>query len=325
MTRYGSPDWNGAVEALRQARSITIACHINPDGDALGSLLAATLGLGSLGKKVYPTWPAQPPQIPPGYSFLPGIDEVVAPEGIPETEAYLALDCGAGDRLGILEDRFRSAPVSVNIDHHPGNDGFAKFNLVVESASSTAELVTRLLQDLDVDITRDIAICLYTGVVTDTGNFQYANASPDTLRLAADLLDRDVPKTEIAQHVYQTAPFGFLQLAGRVLVRARLLAEERFVYSTVTHDDLRATGVKMEETDSLIDLLRSTRDADVAAIFKEQGDGSFRVSMRSKRGIHVGEIARANGGGGHDLAAGFTTSDVDAAVTDIADRLRTNG
>lgn len=322
MSRFELPDWDGAVDALASARSVAIACHVNPDGDALGSLFGASLGLRSLGKQTWATWPASPIEIPPGYTFLPGSDALVAPVDLPEAEAYLALDCGAGDRLGVVEDKFRGAPVSINVDHHPGNDRFAKFNLVVEGASSTAELVTRLLQDLEVRIDRDIAICLYTGIVTDTGNFQYSNASPQTLRLAADLLDFDVPKTEIAQHVYGTAPYGFLRLAGRVLDRAELKVDERFIYSIVTREDLKAAEVQMEETDGLIDLLRSTRDADVAAIFKEQADGRFRVSMRAKVGGNVGAIARANGGGGHDLAAGFTTTDVESAVADIAARLR---
>lgn len=322
MSRYGLADWDAAVDALVSADSIAVACHVNPDGDALGSLFAASLGLRSLGKKTWATWPASPIEVPPGYTFLPGVDALVAPEDLPEAAAYLALDCGAGDRLGALEEAFRGAPVSINIDHHPGNDRFAKFNLVVEGASSTAELTTRFLQDLGVQIDREIAICIYTGIVTDTGNFQYTNASPETLRLAADLLEFGVPKTEISQQVYGTAPYGFLRLAGRVLDRTELKEEERFIYSTVMRSDLRATGVQMEETDGLIDLLRSTRDADVVAIFKEQGDGTYRVSMRSKVGRNVGAIARANGGGGHDLAAGFTTTDVPRAVADIAARLR---
>lgn len=321
MARFGVPDWDGAVEALASADSIAIACHVNPDGDALGSLLGFSLGMRSLGKSTAATWPTDVIEMPPGYGFLPGRDALVLPSELPEADIYVALDCGAGDRLGMLEDTFRGAAVSVNVDHHPGNDGFAKFNLVVDSASSTAELVTRLLQDLDVEIDRDIAMCLYTGVVTDTGNFQYANAKPDTLRLAADLLDLGVPKTEIAEHVYGTAPFDFLHLAGRVLERAELIRDKRFIYSVVTRADLESTGVRMEETDALIDLLRSTRDADVTALFKEQAAGGFRVSLRAKLGHNVGEIARANGGGGHDLAAGFTTEKVEDAVADISGRL----
>jgi bifunctional oligoribonuclease and PAP phosphatase NrnA len=323
MTRYDAKDWDATVDALRDADSVVIACHVNPDGDALGSLFAASLGLMKLNKKTFPTWGATPPEIPPGYEFLPGSDELVSPEEVPEPSVFLALDCGAIDRLGEhLIDDAKRAPVTINIDHHPGNDDFGDLNVVVPTASSTSELVFRLLQDLGVEVDRDIATNLYTGVFTDTGSFQYSNSTPDTLRMAAELLEFGVPKTEIAQHVFETAPFGYLQLLARVLSNARLLADERFIYSSITHEDLRASDVLMEETDKVIDVLRSTRDAEVAAIFKEQGDGNFRASLRSKGEVSVGEIARARGGGGHELAAGFTTGDVDATVKEIAEGLK---
>jgi phosphoesterase RecJ-like protein len=321
MTRAEIPGLDAAVAAIRSAGRITVACHVNPDGDALGSLFGATLGLRKMGKEAAPTWAATPPEVPPGYTFLPGANLLVHPDELPQSDLFLALDCGAANRLGDLEDAAKAAGVSVNIDHHPGNDGFATHNVVVTTASSTAELVAYLLADLGIEMDHDIATCLYTGIVTDTGNFQYTNARPATLRLAADLLEYDVDKEHIAQQVYQTAPFGLLALMGRVLGRAKLFETERFVYSIVTHDDLRATGVVMEETDKLIDVLRSTRDADVVAIFKEQGDGGYRVSMRSKAPISVGAIARERGGGGHDLAAGFETTDIDATVAGIVDEL----
>lgn len=317
MTITKPDGWSDAIEALRRAEKINVACHVNPDGDALGSLFGSGLALKKMGKDVALSWAATPPEVPFGYTFLPGRDLLVPPDELPDADLFLALDCGAADRLGELEDRAAAAETSINIDHHPGNDDFGTINLVVTTASSTAELVALLLEDLGVEMDRDIATCLYTGIFTDTGSFQYTNSTPDTLRLAASLLEHDVPKSAIAQEVFETSPFGYLQLVAAVLGRARLFEKERFIYSTVTHDDLRPTGVLMEETDKLIDLLRSTRDADVAAIFKEQGDGSFRVSLRSKGPASVGAIARAHGGGGHDLAAGFTTEDIDATVKTI--------
>jgi phosphoesterase RecJ-like protein len=310
------------VEALRTADSVVIACHVNPDGDALGSLLGASLGLKKLGKKTYPTWGATPPELPYGYRFLPGGDDIVDVDDLPDTKVFLAVDCGARDRLGeLVEPHAAKAEVLINIDHHPGNDLFGHLNVDITTVSSTAELIAKLLEDLGVEMDAEIATCLYTGIFTDTGSFQYSNSNPDTLRIAADLLEYDVPKTEIAQQVFETAPFGYLQLVARVLSRAKLFEEQRFIYSTVTHEDLRTTGVPMEETDKLIDLLRSTRDADVAAIFKEQGDGRFRVSLRSKGPVSVGAIARARNGGGHELAAGFTAENVDGVVQEIVEEL----
>ncbi|MFN2489933.1 MAG: bifunctional oligoribonuclease/PAP phosphatase NrnA [Actinomycetota bacterium] len=318
--RYEVEDWDRALEALRRADAITIACHVNPDGDALGSLLGASLGLRKLGKATYPTWGDAALKVPAGYSFLPDLDSLVEVERLPQTATFLALDCGAADRLGALEETARRAETVINVDHHPGNDDFGTSNLVVTTASSTAELVTLLLGDLGVELDRDIATCLYTGIVTDTGRFQYANSSPATLRMAADLLAYGVPAPEIAQEVFESSPYGYLKLVGRVLERAHLFEAERLVYSWVTLDDLAASGVALNETEKLIDLVRSTRDADVAVMFKQQAPGSYRVSMRSK-GPSVGAIARARGGGGHELAAGFETDDVDAAVEAIREAL----
>ncbi|MGH2787994.1 MAG: DHH family phosphoesterase [Actinomycetota bacterium] len=320
--RYDIADWDETLRILRDADEVVCATHINPDGDAIGTVLAASLGLQQLGKKTYPTWGESPLVIPFNYSLLPAADTFVEPADVPETPVFLALDCGAADRLGGLETRATAADCLINVDHHAGNDGFGKLNIVVTSASSTAELMTRLLQDLDVDIDSEIATCLYAGIVTDTGRFQYANSSPDVLRLAADLIERGVDWVEVAHQVFESAPFGYLKLLGRVLERAVLHEEEGFVYSWLTRRDLVETAVAMDETDKLIDAVRTTRSAEIAAMFKEQRDGSYRASLRSKGPRSVGAIARAQGGGGHELAAGFTAPSVDEAVEIVLSALR---
>ncbi len=312
-----NPDWAPVVAALRDADQVGLACHVNPDGDALGSLLALALGLRKAGKTAYASWGSKPATVPPSYRFLPGIDTIVQPADLPATPVFVALDCGAGDRLGDLEAKAHEAVTLINIDHHPGNDEFGHINVVVTTASSTAELVAALIREMDIEMDTAIATCLYTGVVTDTGRFQYSNSTPDTLRLAADLLELDVPASEIALEVFESAPFGYMKLLGRMLDRANLAPDEGFVYSWITLADLEETGVGMDETEKLIDILRGTRDAVVAAMFKEQSDGRYRVSMRSKGSVKVNTIAQARGGGGHDLAAGFTAPDVEKTATEI--------
>jgi bifunctional oligoribonuclease and PAP phosphatase NrnA len=316
-----APDWEKVVAALAAAGTVTVATHINPDGDAIGSLLGASLGLRAVGKATLASWGDRPAKVPEAYAFLPASNSVVQPEEVPATDVFLALDCGGADRLGDLEPTAAAAGCSINIDHHPGNDLFGTLNVVVEDASSTAEIVVRLLEDLGAPIDRDIATCLYTGIVTDTGRFQYANATPEVLVLAAGLLRKGVDAPRIAQEVFESAPFNSLKLTGIVLERARLDEDMGFVYSWLTLDDLNATGVEAEETDKLIDSVRATRAADVAAMFKERPDGTYRVSLRSKGPRSVGVIARANGGGGHELAAGFTVSDVATGVKLILDGL----
>jgi phosphoesterase RecJ-like protein len=314
-------DWDDAVATLRTAKKVALGSHVNPDGDALGSLLGASLGLRKLGVDTLASWGERPLHVPAGYAFLPGVETLVEPEELPPSDVFVALDCGARDRLGELEGLAARSAHLINIDHHPGNDNFGTLNIVAPTASSTAELVTLLLQDLGVELDRSIATCLYVGLVTDTGRFQYANSSPATLRMAAELLGHGVPATDIAREVFESAPFGYLKLVGRVLERAELVAEERFVYSYVCARDLDDTGVALNETDKLIDLVRATRDADVAALFKEQPSGGYRVSLRSK-GPSVGAIARAKGGGGHELAAGFSAADVGETVAEITAALR---
>ena len=322
MTRFELEDWDAALEVLRDADEVVLACHVNPDGDALGSLLAASLGLRQLGKKTYPTWGTPGLTVPNSYAFLPGSESIVDPQDLPLVKTFVALDCGAADRLGELEKYGKDAEVLVNVDHHPGNEDYGTQNLVKTTVSSTAELVARLLQDLGVELDNDIATCLYTGVVTDTGRFQFSNSSPDTLRLAADLLELGVDAQAVAQEVFESSPFNFLKLTGRVLDRATLIEEDSFVYSWFTRQDLKDTGVAVDETEKLIDLVRQTGAATVAAMFKETGDGQFRVSLRSKGPTSVGAIARELGGGGHELAAGITVKSVEKGVEDIRRLLR---
>jgi bifunctional oligoribonuclease and PAP phosphatase NrnA len=322
MTRYDNLDWDAAVDGIRNAESVVLACHVNPDGDALGSLLGMSLALRALGKSTYPTWGSEPVVPPPSLMFMPGADSLIQPSELPdEFDLFVALDCGAAHRLGDIEKLAADSDPLINVDHHPGNDEFGTLNVVVDFASSTSEIVAFLLKDAGATFDHDIATCLYTGVVTDTGRFQYGNSSPETLRLAADLLSYGVQAPKIALEVFESAPFTYLKLLGRVLERATLFEEQRFVYSWITRKDLKETGVGADETDLLIDAVRATRDADVAAIFKEQKDGDFRVSLRSKGPVSVGEIARAHHGGGHELAAGYTSPDIEGAVRSILKHL----
>ena len=320
--RWDVADWDATVDALRSADQVTLACHVNPDGDALGSLLATHLGLKKMNVRSTPTWGSTPAKVPFAYTWIPGAQDLVQPADAPVSPVFLALDCGAADRLGDLEGPARAAERLINVDHHPGNEDFGHLNVVVPDASSTAELVAALLQDLGVELDRDIATCLYTGIVTDTGRFQYANSRPSTLRLAADLLEYGVPAPDIAQEVFESSPFAYLKLVGHVLERAVLHPQASFVYSWITRSDLEESGIDRDETEKVIDLVRSTRDADVAAIFKEQEDGRWRVSMRSKGDVSVGALARARGGGGHELAAGFTAPDLEGTVASLLDDLQ---
>lgn len=293
-----------AVELIDDADSIAIACHLSPDGDALGSVLALGLALKDRGIPLQVGWDDDPIALPDQYAFLPGGDLLVPASGFRPADLALAVDCASADRLGRLRERFEKSGTLVNIDHHVSNTKFGALNIVDEQSSS-AEIVVQLLARLGAEITTDIATCLYTGLVTDTGQFAYASVSPRSHATAGFLIQRGIRVDEIAQRLYESYPFPYLKILGRVLERATLESDPDFVLSHLTQSDLTECGVTMDDTDDVIDTLRATRDHDVTVLLKELADGRWKGSFRSKGATDVGAVATALGGGGHRLAAGF--------------------
>ena len=292
--------WSRAVEALHAAQQVSVACHVFPDGDALGSMIGVGLYLRRLGKQVWMGWGSTSLRVPSQYGFLPGLDTLGgdAPE-VPEV--FLAVDCAQAGRLELLQPRFAAARTSIDLDHHATNDGFGDINLVEPGAASSAELAYQLVKRMGGVPTAEEATCFYTGIVTDTGRFMYSSTSPDTLRAAAELRDRGVDHTLVNQEIFESAPFGYLRTLGLVLSRAKL--ENRLVWSWLTLPDLQ--GTRLDEAEDMINLLRAVREAEVAALIKEIEPGKFKVSMRSRNDVDVAQIAFALGGGGHAKAAGF--------------------
>ncbi|MGI8517334.1 MAG: DHH family phosphoesterase [Acidimicrobiia bacterium] len=310
-----------AVAALKAAERIAMACHIGPDGDALGSMLALALAAQTEGKEVQPSY--GPPFEPaPAYRFLP--TELLVPPGEvdPEPDLMVTFDCGTPDRLGDLATNAKAAKRLIVVDHHvAGSEVFGDLNLIDAAASSTAELTFHLLRAAEWKIDQRVATCLLTGIVTDTGRFQYSNTSPETLRVAAQLVELGASPVTIGQHVYEEEAFGFLGAAGAVMQRAVLVPERNLVWSVLFQADLTANALTLTDTDSLIDLVRLPIEAGAALLLKEHGPGLFKGSLRSRGLIDVGSVAAALGGGGHHNAAGFTfngtAEDAVAAVVDL--------
>jgi phosphoesterase RecJ-like protein len=294
-----------AVEIIDGADSIAVACHLSPDGDALGSLLAVGLALKDRGIPLQIGWDDDPIALPAQYDFLPGGDLLLPASGFRPADVALAIDCASADRLGSLRERFEKSGTLVNLDHHASNTKFGALNIVDEHSASSAEIVVQLLARMGAEITPDIATCLYTGLVTDTGQFAYASVSPRSHATAGFLIQRGIRVDEIAQRLYESYPFVYLKILGRVLERATMERDPDFVLSHLTQADLKEVGVTMDDTDDVIDTLRATRDCDVTVILKELEDGRWKGSFRSKGDTDVGAIATALGGGGHRLAAGF--------------------
>ncbi|HEX2850779.1 MAG TPA: bifunctional oligoribonuclease/PAP phosphatase NrnA [Acidimicrobiales bacterium] len=307
-------DFEHAVEVIRGASSLALACHVNPDGDALGSMLALHHLCRANGLESVASW-SEPFAVPPQYTFLPGLDLPVRPSEFPvEPDVMITFDCGALDRLGDLEAPARAARELIVLDHHASNLRFGSINVVEPEAAATAVVVRELAERLGWGLTRDAALCLYTGLVTDTGRFQYANTTPAVFEFARELASFDLPIEDITRQLFEMHRFPYMKMLGACLSRAELDPELHFVATWITNFDLDGFRVDLDECEGLIDLVRRTAEADVACVCKETDEG-VRVSLRSVNpGIDVGEIATRLGGGGHRYAAGFVAA---YPVTDV--------
>jgi phosphoesterase RecJ-like protein len=315
-------DWQAAVDAVGEAEVAVISCHVHPDGDALGSALALHRALANAGREALVSF-SEPFVVARHYRFLDGLDQLVAPDKVPlDADLFLCFDAGSLDRLGTLVDAFQGAARTVVVDHHASNTRFGDVNLIDAASPASAVLCRELLRRLELPLDTDIATALYTGLVTDTGRFQYQATSPDTHLLAAELLAAGVHQYEVAKAVFETNDIGYLRLVADALGRIAQVPEASLVWTTVTLADLATHGVEMDETEGLIDLVRTDGSSDVAAVLKQQPDGDWKVSLRSKGATDVGRLATGLGGGGHKFAAGFTTGlAADAAVAALVAEL----
>jgi len=311
-----------AVSVLAGAETIAVSCHVGPDGDALGSALAFAHAARKAGKQAVASF-GGPPEVPETYRFLDLEPLVPAAEFPAEPEVMVVFDLGVGYRLGELAKNASKAGTLIVVDHHPNPDeGFGHIQIIDTTAGAAAQLCAYLIRDLGWPRDETVARCLLTGIVTDTGRFQYSSTDGRIMRLAADLLDAGVRPEMIGQEVYESVPFGYLAVASAVLGRAVLDEDLGLIWSVVYREDLEKAGIGPGDLDPLIDDLRIAREAGVAVLMKEI-NGGFKASMRSRGGVDVGAIAAAEGGGGHHNAAGFTTADdPDVAIERIRAKLR---
>jgi len=312
-------DLRAAADLLRAAADVTLVAHVNPDADALGSALALGLVLHRRGATVRVTF-AHPAEAPEPLRALDVAGLLVAPEQVPaEPELLIALDTASAGRLGALGDRLGVAGAVLVIDHHVTNGRFGTHNVVDDRAEATAVLVLRLLDELGVALDEPVARCLYAGLVTDTSCFRRADRS--THAVAARLLAAGVDSDATTRALLDTHPYRWLGMLGAVLSRAELEpAAARglgLVHATIRLAD--AAGLGTEELESVVDIVRTTAEAEVAAVLKEIAPQEWSVSLRAKRRLDVSAAAQALGGGGHRLAAGFSAA---GTAEDVLSRLR---
>jgi phosphoesterase RecJ-like protein len=297
-----------AGDLLGSASEVALACHVNPDADALGAMLGLSAFLRARGVRTICSYGNEPLEVPRWASFLPGSDDLVPPGEFPgEPAVMVTCDCASFDRLGTLGSAASRAGALLWIDHHRSNDGSGTVRIVDGDASSTCELVFRLIEAMGGGFGDDVAICLYAGLVTDTGRFQYQATTPETLRIAARLRERPFDHAALVRALYEDNDPGSLRLLGTALGRMTEVPEASVVWTYVTQADFAEAGVGPADTDDLIDVLRTARGVDVAAVLKQQRDGRFKVSMRSRGDHDLSAVAASFGGGGHRLAAGYTS------------------
>jgi phosphoesterase RecJ-like protein len=309
MTEAWEAALDRAAEVLGRAKSVALACHVNPDPDAIGSMLGLACHLADRGVEVVCSWGNQPIARPGWLAILDGAVPLVESKDFPaEPPVMVALDTAAPDRLGVLWANAERAGEVIVIDHHRTNPGFGSILVLDPSASSTAELVFRLIERLGGELPDAAAGYLYAGIVTDTGRFQYEATTPETLRVAAELRRHPFDHVRLAQALFEEGSVGNLRVTAIALQRVTLAPEASLVWTYVTQSDVVRAGTSLAELDDLIDVIRTAKEADVAAVIKQQSDGRFRVSLRSRGSTDVGSVAVVFGGGGHRLAAGYTSS-----------------
>jgi phosphoesterase RecJ-like protein len=310
QTQTKTPELDTVADAIRSHDRFLITTHENPDGDALGSVLAMKLALEQLGKDGFLYLSGTIP-LPTEYAFM-NLSELSreVPDDAAE-RAVLALDCANVRRLGPDPGFVESAPLTVNIDHHHDNSRFGEVNLIVADASSTGEILYDLFAKLGVTITPEIAEALYIALVTDTGRFQYTNTTPKALRIAAELVEAGANVHQVFQDVYENVAFAKLKLLARALERARVYEGGRLIVADLERADFAAAGAEEPFAEGIIDYLRAVEGAEIVALIREpptQNGPTRRVSLRTRGGgIDVSAIARKSGGGGHPQAAGFSS------------------
>jgi bifunctional oligoribonuclease and PAP phosphatase NrnA len=313
--RVLTDDLRVAADLLGNATDVTLLAHVNPDADALGSALALGFALHNRGVTARVSF-GPPAYVPESLAGLDTRGLVVPATEVPERPALLvALDAASAGRLGWLENRVATSEHVLVIDHHTSNTRFGTHHVVDDHAEATAVLVLKVLDELGAPLDVDIARCLYAGLVTDTSSFR--RATPDTHAMAKRLIEAGVEPDPLTRRLLDTHPFAWLPMLARVLARAVLEPEAAgghgLVHTSVGLADM--VGIQIEEVESVVDLLRTTVEAEVALVLKEMAPGEWTGSLRAKSAVDVRAAAVGLGGGGHRLAAGFSASGTPEEIT----------
>ena len=292
------------LDLINQHSSFAISAHVNPDGDSIGSQLAVYSFLTDLNKhvRIFNT-----DSIPSNYRFLPLSDKIEQPDTLDgySPEVLIVLDASTLVRIGgHLSKALVPEQVTINIDHHASADHFGDYNLVETSASSTCEIIYKLIQLSSAKVSYKQATALYTGIMFDTGCFRYSNSTPQVHRIAANLIDQGIEVDKIYRNVYETNPVQRLRLLTKALETVELTPDGKIVSLMVDQKMLNYTDTTLEDVDGIINQIRSIDTVEVAIMAASNTPGQSKISMRSKDYVDVGKVCAEFGGGGHARAAG---------------------
>lgn len=314
------------IERIKRGKRFLVVSHVNPEGDAIGSLLGLALALRSLGKDVTPYLEDPVPDV---FQFLPGASTIThSLDGLGPFDATFAVDCGKKDRLGDGFIRLPEPGEIINIDHHTTNDRFGGINVIVADASATGEVIFDLCKAAGIEVTKEIAVNLYVAIHTDTGSFRYSSSTPESFLKAGELVTLGADPWEIATRVYENHPENKFKLLAMVLSTLDVInpgdgAAGKIATLTVTRDMFRSTGADKDLADGFVNYARGISGVEVGMIFRETGEDEYKVSLRSKGDTDVAEVAQAFGGGGHSHAAGFSiTGPLEEVRTKVVDVIK---
>ncbi|MCL2356177.1 MAG: DHH family phosphoesterase [Defluviitaleaceae bacterium] len=295
---------NDILQIIRENNSFVLAGHVGPDGDAIGSCFALALALEKAGKTVRVLLEPYAQK----YQNIPGKHFLVSPAenaGL-EIEVFIAIDCAAPERLGEALAIFNRAEITVCIDHHETNDGFASFNYIEPAASSASEMTLRVIEQFT-DLNEDIAAAIYAGMLCDTGGFRYNATSVSTLKTAALLMETGIPFTRIYNELMHMHRFAAGKILGVALENSKRTRSKKIVYTYITREMLKSVKANLSDLDGIVEYLMGTRNALAAIFVYEKSAAEVKVSLRSQ-GPNMANVAAKLGGGGHALAAGASVS-----------------
>ncbi|HCJ56254.1 DHH family phosphoesterase [Lutispora sp.] len=302
------------VKLIGDSENIAILSHIMPDGDNIGSSLALYNALSKIGKNVVFILDDDVPEV---YKFLKGSQKTEKPDNDHKFDLVIVLDCGDVGRLG-RSSRYLEGAKVINIDHHLSNSNFGLYNIVDISAAATGEIIYRLINRLEIALDKDICECIYTGIVTDTGQFQYSNTTDLTHEIAADLVRHGAEPWKLYRAIYQNNSKSKMKLIGEAINSLEFHFQSKIASMIIRKEVFETVGAKDEDADGIINFARDINGVEVALLFKETEDGKVKIGFRSKDFVNVSDIAQEFGGGGHKRAAGATVA---GAVENIKERV----